>query len=167
MELVVETGSGLATSNAYCTIDEADEYHEERLHNEAWINETSLETKEKALVWATRVLDEEVEWKGVIYASGQALRWPRYGVYTRDGVEIGQNVIPTWLKNATAELAMYLIESDRTTDSGSLGYSNIKVGPIELDIDKQWQSNVLPKSVWNMIKYYGAKVSSRKQLVRA
>jgi hypothetical protein len=154
LSLVVENGTGKTNSNSYCTVEEADEYHLSRFNSASWQNTTS-HTRETALVWATRLLDESVDWAGEAANTDQALGWPRIGVQEKNHYQyFDHNEIPTWLKNATAELARYLINEDRTAEPDDSGYSSIKVGPISLEIDKSDRKSILPRSVKNMVSHY-------------
>jgi len=164
--MVVETGSASSTANSYCSIVDSDTYHEMRLHNSTWTSLSSDTQKEMSLMWATRILDEEMEWYGIKYSEGQALRWPRSGVVDPDGYSIGSEEIPTFLIDATAELAMHLVSSDRSEDPGTIGFSEIQAGSVKLKIDKRWQSGILPRSVWNIVRRYGAKVGRKRILTR-
>ena len=83
MAVTLDTTIGGASSNAYCTLAEAETYMEARLHKADWTAAADA-TKNSAIVWATRLLDEGLEWDGTVYSEEQALRWPRTGVYTRE-----------------------------------------------------------------------------------
>lgn len=165
LTLVVETGGGLANANSYASLAEADAYHEAHLYASTWQTMTTPE-KTAALVWATRLLDEQIAWYGYKATTVQALRWPRGGVPERDadidaayaalyGYILPSNVIPVWLKNATAELARQLKATDRTADVETVGYSQISVGSISLTIDKNDKKNLLPDAVVSMVEPYG------------
>jgi len=164
--MVVETGAGLSDANSYSSVIDADIYHETRLQNTTWTTLSSDTQKEIALMWATRILDEEMNWKGVKYTEGQALRWPRSGVSGPDGYSISYSVTPDFLINATAEFAMHLVAEDRTLDSGTMGFTKIAAGSVKLEIDKMWQKSVLPRSVWNIVKHYGTKAGKKALLTR-
>ena len=155
-DLVVEDGTGKTTANTYVTLDDADTYHENRLHVSDWTGASETD-KEAALIWATRMLDDMVEWDGLKTNDTQALRWPRQGAYDRDGVEIDEDSLPTVIANATAEFARYLIAADRGDDPDTLGFKLLKVSTITLEIDKYDRTDVLPDSVWQMVKWYGTK----------
>ena len=153
---IVETGAGLVDATAYCDVAWGDDFHASHLYASVWTDMTTSE-KQSALVWATRLLDEQVEWAGWKTTQEQALRWPRSGAPDREssaslsmayydyGVTLASNIIPVWLKNATAELARTLKASDRTADLSTVGYS-------EITVDKL---NVLPDSVLAMVLPYG------------
>lgn len=160
--LVLEDGTGLTNSNSYCSVGEATVYHSDRLHNSEW--ETS-DDQVPALIWATRMLDEQVNWQGSLANEDQALRWPRAYVYTRDGVLIDEDVIPQWLKDATAELAYHLLSSDRLAEAGTMGFKEISLPGISIKPDKFDRPSVLPKSVWSIIAPYGSRVGVQKRLV--
>ncbi len=180
MALVLDATVGGSASNSYLTRPEADAYHDSHLYASTW-NALTTTRKEMALVMATRVLDDEVEWFGSKASTGQALRWPRYGVAGRDsggevydtfyGYSIDSTIIPQWLKNATAELARCLVEQDRTADAGLLEFSHVEIGPLSLTKDQSKAQDVLPESVKAMVKWYGYMQSrsgiSMARLVRA
>ena len=74
--------------------------------------------------WATRALDLYVLWPGEKSTTTQALRWPRRYVIDVDDDEIDADAIPTWLKNATCELARGFLLEDRTEDP-EIGLSSV------------------------------------------
>ena len=150
---------GGSQSNSYCLLVEANAYHAQTLNAATWTAATDG-NKEIALQWATRLLDEQVEWAGDIVTDTQALRWPRYGVYTPDNLLLDSESIPTFLKNATAELAKQLLASDRTAESSSVGIAELTVDVVRIVFDKNEQKAVLPPSVYNMVKNYGRAISS-------
>ena len=128
--LVVEDGTGKPDANSYASVAYADEYHEMRLHRTIW-PETGTDPdqiKERALIWATRIIDEKTDWPGTRFSRHQALQWPRYGVVDRDDFPYDSDVIPNWLKDAVSEMARTLIVEDRTAEDDTRGFSEIKVG---------------------------------------
>lgn len=145
---------GAANANSYATLAEAAAYHAQTLNASAWTDATDA-TREIALQWATRILDEQVEWFGEIVSADQSLRWPRFDVFSRDGIALDSDSIPTFLKNATAELAKQLIASDRTAEPSSLGIAELQVDVVKIVFDKSESKAVLSPSVYNMIKAYG------------
>ena len=151
MPTVIAT-PGASDANSYLTVAEANAYHASRLFNDVWLNADDA-TKETALIWATRVLDRE-EWKGYRTEEIQALRWPRTSVYDRDGYYIADNVVPKFLKDATAELAFLLATADRSAETGTEGFKKIKVGPIEIELDSTDRVETISKEVYQMIHGY-------------
>jgi len=155
--MAFNTEVGGASSTSYSTVAEADAYHEMRLYADDW-DTASNTTKEKSLMWATRLLDENVDWTGVKADDDQSLRWPRYGTYDADGYAIDNDVIPQAVKYATAELALALIQNNRTAEPDTVGFKSLKVaGVIDFEVDKsdRDQMGVLPDSVQNIIAFLG------------
>jgi hypothetical protein len=165
MAVILDTTVGGTSSNAYCTLAEAETYMESRLHKDAWTSAVDAD-KNAAIVWATRILDEELEWDGSVYSSAQALRWPRIGAYTRDGYAISSSTIPQFLKNATAEFAFSLITEDRTGDFEMAGLKKIViVGAVELTADKSIPKPTIPDSVYKMVSFCSVKMASRTRFL--
>lgn len=145
---------GAVDANSYATLAEANAFHAQTLNASVW-TAASDANKEIALQWATRLLDEQVSWIGEIVTDTQALRWPRAGVYTPDGILLDSDSIPTFLKNATAELAKQLLANDRTAETSSFGISELTVDVVKIVFDKTESKAVLSPSVYHMIKAYG------------
>ena len=172
--IVVETGVGLSNSNSYVTVAEADTYNEDHYYGSAWAA-LSDENKKRAIIFATRLLDEQVEWTGTPRKSTdtsisdyQSLRWPRSSVVDVDGYAVDFQTIPDWLKNATSELARYLSANDRTAEPSTAGFSKLQVGSVSVDVDKNDQLPTMPKSVVQMITDYGRiKFGNTVKLLRA
>ena len=115
--------------NCFCSLDEADTYHGRRLANNDWRN-ADEDTRMSALFHATDILHRQ-KWIGAPKDYDQALSWPRRFVPNRNSINQGFTgdleyidintpvsltfrylediTIPQFLKDATAELANYLI----------------------------------------------------------
>ena len=143
-------------TNSFVSLDDADLYHEMRLHVETWTNADD-DTKEAALMWATRLLNDLINWAGYKTSQGQALRWPRNFVYDLDGYLLDSGTIPDFLKSATSEYARNLIDSDLTEGNAMAGFKSLKIDVLEMEIDKYSQAATIPPAVWDMIKQYGDK----------
>jgi len=152
-----ETGTGSATANSYATVAQSNTYHSSHLFASTW-HQASDETKQKALMWATRLIDEYFAFDGAKTDTDQALKWPRNGAADNEGWLIDNNVIPTELANATAEFARQLITEDRTafSETDDRGYSRIKAGSLELEVDKGDRKSVVPPSVKRMIQHFSS-----------
>lgn len=159
MALTLVATSGAVDANTYCTLAEANSYFEKRLHKDSW-EDAADSDKNIALAWATSILDSEINWYGWSMSETQALRWPRSGLSSPDGWSVSSTAIPQFLKNATAEFAMSLIDSDRMADSDTAGFKQIAVSSIQITVDKFHKNPVIPQSVWQMIRSYGTKYSS-------
>lgn len=160
LTMTVEYGEGSATSNSYCALATADDYHEARLHVTDW-SSASTTTKEAALVWGTRLLDDLLDWQGWKYTEDQALQWPRDGAYDKAQYAIDIDVIPTFLQYATAEFARNLIASDRTAEDGTRGFNFLQAGTLKMSINKNDRIGVLPNSVWTMVNFCATKAAAK------
>ncbi len=165
--LVVETGDGLSNANSFSTAAEGTTFFSERpsTYIAEWTNATS-DNKEAALIWATRLIDEQVNWYGAKAKQDQALRWPRYGVVDRDGYLYNSNVVPPFLKHATCEMALALLKEDRTADA-IYGFTSIDVGSIQIAIDKYNYQPILSDAVRSILRPYGSFVSDAPTVLRA
>jgi hypothetical protein len=109
---VVEDGSGLTTSNSYCSVADADDFHEHQGNPSDWGNATSL-VKQDALRRATAQLDwlfGQESWAGQRGTSEQALDWPRNYATDAAGYYFDAGEIPDKLAQLTAYGALLLIQ---------------------------------------------------------
>jgi hypothetical protein len=165
--LIVEDGSGKSNANSYTSIAEGDAYHDAHLYSSDWTGATDA-TKDIALAMATRQLDEKFTWDGTKANETNALQWPRHNTTDRGGYAIESTEIPQDLINATAELARLLIGSDRTAESGTKGFSELKAGSLMMKIDKSDSAKVMDDTIISMVSPFGSsKESGVIRLVRA
>lgn len=144
MAISIVATAGSATANAFATEAAVIAYLATRLNLTGWTTvagSTATEDEKKAMVEATRELSD-LRWDGDRVDAVQALSWPRTGVYNLDDpdeAEYGESVIPVWLVEATAELAMEFLKAG-TTDIASAdkqaGVIRKVVGPLETE----WES---------------------------
>lgn len=108
---VVEDGSGLTTSNSYCSTTAADTYHAAQGNPSDW-SDADLLTKQDALRRATESLDLAfgARWNGFRSTSEQALDWPRAWCIDSAGNDISSDTIPTRLAVATARAALLIVQ---------------------------------------------------------
>jgi len=158
---LVETAGG-STSNSYATVAECDDYHDgiPATYTADWTGATD-ENKEDALMWATRLLDSWVDWKGVkadiSTTSGvpdQRLEWPREGVVGPNGEDLDSTLIPQWLKEAASELARQLLIKNLTKEP-IRGFERIRAGDVDITFDTMKSKRILLKSVRAFIWRYG------------
>ena len=152
--LVVEDGTGLINSNSYITVAEADTYLLTDKYRADWENYDD-EDKGNVLIKATELLDAYFEWFGSKTEEDSALRWPRTGVFTTDGVKIADNEIPINLKRATAEMAFQQYTIDRQAERTDYGIKELKVDVIELKFDKSEQKPVFPDYILALLRGLG------------
>jgi hypothetical protein len=152
--MALDATAGGANANSYCTVAEADTYHTTHLYAEDWTSAV-LAKKEAALIWATRLLDEQIAWKGDVVTQIQALRWPRSGVLDRDGrYYFDQTLVPAFLQQAAAEFARHLLAGDRTAER-SIGITSVVADTVEVVFDKTDQKPFVPPAVRSMVEPYG------------
>lgn len=152
MPSLVSTASG-TSSNSYVSVSEADVYFGERLNATAW-TAASTDDKERALIMATRRIDQErfLGWKTVEQA---ALKWPRDGVYDDDGDDYDSSVVPDIVKQATYELALKLLAdgtSDYVLPTGLEEFRRAKVGSLEVERDPTFRAGELPDNVRRLLR---------------
>ena len=130
MALVVETGTGSATAESYCSVADADA-RATALGNTAWTGTDAA--KEAALRRATQYMEQAYRgrWKGTRLYRVQALSWPRYGAEV-DGYTLDSNIVPRDVANACADLALRALADDLNADQ-SQAVKREKVGPIETE----------------------------------
>lgn len=147
--------AGASNANAYETVANADTYFDERLNASEWTAETDTDVKERALIMATRRLDQEW-YEGEKAATSQALEWPREDATDKDGEEYATTTIPTFLKHATCELALRLLNDDTTdtlADTGMEEFQRVKVGEIEVERFQGFEAGQLPDNVRRLIAH--------------
>ena len=176
MAVVIQADPSVAGLNCFCTVAEADVLMEYRLHNTDWTGATTA-TKTASLLWSSKLLNT-LNWVGVRTSGTQPMSFPRRGLsmyetsdvahgfdherVDLDGmgyftkIEISDTTIPAFLKEATVELAMWLINSDTTAPTGLEGLKRLKVENIELESlpkDRQnWFNDAVRDLVWRYLK---------------
>ncbi len=154
-------------ANTYATLAEANAYHTARLHNEEWTAAAVTDdTKNAALLWATRTLDDMFQWVGRKQSKEQALDWPRYGVYDDENYYVDQLTIPKRLKEAQSELAFLLIKQDRTSAQDGGGLKSLTVDVISLEFDSMDRLKAIPPNIAEMLSAFGASKSSDLRSVK-
>lgn len=135
MALIVEDGTGLANSNGYISVADADTYHADFGNPTAWSGATTA-VKENAIRMATQYLDAVFggRWKGLRNLSTQALHWPRSNVSDYDDFVLSSSAIPIQLEQSAAVLALANVNGDTllpdVTDPSAVKSTKSKVGPL-------------------------------------
>jgi len=160
MSIVLVSTVGAANSNTYSTLAESETYFESTLYPGSWSSATEG-NKNIALVMATRLLDEQIQWDGLPTDDVQALQWPREYVTQRNNSQdyYDNDELPTWLLEATSEFAKFLLGEDTTATNDLSDFTSLEVGPITLDMRYISKTTVLPSSVWDMCAFYGIKIA--------
>lgn len=142
MDILVEDGTGLVTANAYASVEEVDDLLSVNIHSQ-W-NILDEGTKESLIMWATRVLDERVKWKGKKVHGTSALAWPRECVKDREGFPIDDDIVPRQVKLATAILADSSISADPQAPNSAANLKSIKADVVELVFDSRLTTESFP-----------------------
>lgn len=154
--MALQTDPTVAGLEAYADVVYADNYlSKSRLYTDKW-EVTPKDTKERALAWAASLLNN-LPYKGSKANVDEVLEWPRSGVTkSRDSYELYLNTeIPTTVKQANCELAMHLLEKDRTTlYEENLGLSSLSVSGINLNFDHSKKEDVIPNYINSMLKSF-------------
>src|SRR5437879_10832379 len=90
LTLIKEDGTGRTDANSYASAADGDAYYDGHLYASAWTAATTA-NKEKALVFATRLIDSQFQFSGYRVNDRQGLQWPRWKCPDPDG---GLAVIP-------------------------------------------------------------------------
>ena len=157
---------GAVNANSYATVAEADTYHETHLYMSVWEN-ADTDQKTIALIWATRLLDEQNDWIGEKASAAQALRWPRSYAEDADGYPIDAATIPNGIKNATAELARHLLVKDRLQemDENVAGLKSVEAGSVAVEFSSMDRIDLFPPSVDQMLKHFSRGASANGMIV--
>ena len=120
--------SGNPESNSYIAIDEADTYFNNRVHSTSWTNSDG-DSKAKALLTATKFIDNSHSWDGTKVSPEQVLEFPRNGLR----IASFDSIYPIKLRDAVCEYAIYLlgIGSHVSYTAASIGsVTEAKIGDI-------------------------------------
>lgn len=152
---------GADDANTYCSVEDADAYHATRTFSDTWTDADGGD-KKKALVQATRLLDQWFEWDGVVTTSAQALLWPRSAVIGPNGYLEDSEAIPVRIREAAAELARQLIAADRTADSDTetQGIKKVVAGSVQVEFSGSGGAKPIPDAVMGFVSCYGRKRSA-------
>lgn len=154
--MVFDATPGGNASNTYVTLEEAAAYFQTRLHSDLW--EVYI-NKAAALVTSTKLLDRYVNWSGVRATELQSLHWPANNVVDQDGYYVAHTIIPDLIKEATCEMAYFILEEDPTVLSDLDGIHSLKIGSLQIVADHKNKSTTIPEAIWKTIGVYGSRPS--------
>src|SRR6185436_2161636 len=139
LTLIKEDGTGKVDANSYANVADGDAYFDGHLYATAW-TAASTGNKEKALVFATRLIDSQFQFNGWKAHDEQSLQWPRERCQDPDkglpitflllssGTYVESNVVPKAVLDATCELARELLIADRTAAPAGQGIASVHTG---------------------------------------
>jgi Putative DnaT-like ssDNA binding protein len=171
--MALDAVAGSPTANSYCTVAAATAFMHERLDTDPWFDPpasthlTLTATREAALIWATRLLDEQVRWYGVPATTTQALAWPQTGQVDVHGHLIDPSTVPVDIQHATATYALELMRATNAMASGgssATGVKRRKIGDTEIEYFEGSATSAartsplttIPPEVRAMLAPYGA-----------
>lgn len=168
--MTIEDGTGVEDANTYVTRAEADAYFAEHPRAAAWAA-LGGSAKDAQLVYATRMLDASVTFKGSRILIGQALEWPRYGVEIDDQYW-PENTIPKDVKAAVYELAISNSVNGLSDDpTGTEGIKSLSIGKgaVALEFDAATVRTMLGKLVPLLLSRFALSTgnSMLRRIVRA
>lgn len=141
--------------NSYVSLAEANAYFENYLYSGTW-DSTDDDTKEKALITATAMIDSSFRWYGDKTDPEQTLEFPR----TSDIVNIGcgnndPENIPVEIKRVTCLQAQYLLDCDIYEIKDAIKKTKLDVMEVEY-FDFQYNTKQpIFKVVIQRLKCYG------------
>lgn len=155
---------GSPTANSYVSVEFADSVIANSVHRSAW--PTSASDKAAALIEATRILDSQFDWVGVIASSTQSLRWPRAYAVDADGRSIENTIVPTQIKVATVNLAYFLLQNGGPA-AADAGLKGLKIGPIDLKFDDNSTVIGVPPLIVSSLRSLGRFTGSSNRSVKS
>ena len=152
MTLVVETGTGGASSESLCGVADSLTYHSARGNN-TWATITTAQ-QEQALRRATDYMEAvySQRWAGTRTTSTQALSWPRYNVFV-NGYVTSSSAVPKPVIAACAELALRAAAGELLSDS-TQQKTRTKVDVIEVEFDKYSPASTQYLAITAMLQPY-------------
>lgn len=151
-----------ANSDSYITVTDADTYFTTRgLNTAPWDDYTG--DYEQLLRRACTMLDQ-LDFVGDRFTATQALKWPRWHedsaeLITKDGRELATNAIPSDIKYAQCEIALWLADTGGTVAAGTV--SELTIGSsvkakfatgTEATVDRSVDSSGLPIDAARFLK---------------
>ena len=172
MSLNVETGQAGSDSESFCSVADATTYHANR-GNTAWAALASDTIREQLLRKATDYMEQvyRERYDGYRKTNTQALSWPRYDVPIKDAPlasYYANDIVPTGVINACAELALKAASGDLAPDIGRQA-KRVKVDVIETEYFEGAPVTTQYRAIDNMLEpYFGSGSSGMNiSLVRA
>lgn len=125
MSVTVVATAGASNANSYLTVAAAGDIANLQLGTLQW-SSASSDNKGRALIMATRYLDE-LRYIGSKASEEQALLWPRSEAKCGDW-SYGDDEIPQPIKQATFDLAEYLLSNNNALSGAGAGSSELIPG---------------------------------------
>jgi hypothetical protein len=177
--LIKEDGTGKLDANSYADSTDGDAYFDGHLYASGWTAATTG-SKEKALVFATRLIDTQFQFNGWRTTEEQALQWPRDNcpdpdkglplaivvLRLRSANLVDANVVPRAVVNATCEMARELLIVDRTASPAGEGIQTSINAGVTTKYSKTDTRPIISYVAQAMLAKYGGLVSEGSGAVR-
>jgi hypothetical protein len=129
--MIVETGAKVAGANSYCSVADADDYHD-LIGSTEWVGDT--DAKELALIKATLSIDTIY---GAMFDSqplpNQEMSWPRFNFWDKHNRFRESGTIPRELKRAVATLALKHLKGTAELFPAEDNAANIQSESVSVD----------------------------------
>ena len=172
--MVFDATVGGVMSNAYVTVLAASQFLLGRLYTEPWFGMSGATdaalvdnvTRESALIWATWLLDTQVQWYGTPTTTTQALAWPMTGQVDKFKRPIPVDIVPADIQQATAFYALALLRDDSQAPASGedATVKRKRIGDLEIefrdDVQVKAASQGIPAEVRTLLRPYGMMVGS-------
>jgi len=152
-----------SSANSYASVSEFQDYVDSFLFSDD-ADALSSNHIQRALVMAFRII-ETLRFNGSKTTTTQAAQFPRIGLTDHDGLTIGSSTIPTQLKHAQIELALYLLQTEERYVQEMMDYgqvSNYTSGTMAVAYNTARFANGLPSRVEDLLKDIGPNAWRKK-----
>jgi len=176
--LIKEDGTGKVDANSYADVADGDAYFDGHLYATAWTAATTG-NKEKALVFATRLIDSQYQFNGWRAHESQALQWPREECPDPDKSStvsfvllaildsfLPSDAVPKAVIRATCEMAKELLILDRTLAPPGEGLSYTYTGTDGTGYSKRDTRPIVSHVAQAMLAKYGGRIKEGSGPVR-
>lgn len=143
-----------ANANSYVTVARAKVLLNERLDGADWIAAPEVE-QEQSLIWATRLLEQWVTWRGTPTTTVQVLWWPISDAYDMHDILLSSTTIPAFLERATAIYALALWTYGKQARDTRV--KRMDIGPVNIEFVPGGKApqDMLPAEVRRLLGVYG------------
>ena len=151
MAFVVEDGTAKSDANSYISLSYAETYHDDR-GNTAWASATSA-TQQAACIKATDYIEANFTFvTGGVVSYEQSLQWPRWGAEDRNGNAFSTNEVPGVVKQATAILALEVVDGTDILAKIDRKTKREKAGSVEVEYADSSAARSIYWQVYGMLQ---------------
>ena len=169
LTLIKEDGTGRSDANTYASEADADTFFAGHLYPDYWVAPVNQTRRTAALAMATAIIDAEWQFHGHRAVAGQALQWPRADCPDPDGearATVAEDAVPVAIVNATCQMALKLLQTDRTVDPAGEGIFSEWTEFTGKKYDATTRRPVLPPWVQSWLLKYGVPIRKTGGMVK-